>query len=69
MMILHPVICFVENKNRVVFWYICDLIQRGVFKDVIVSFLPVGHTHNHVDGLAGTIKKTLKNIDLLSISE
>src|SRR4051812_21052559 len=34
-----------ENRNRFVFAYLNMLIRRGVFKEIHVSFLPVGHTH------------------------
>ena len=34
-----------DNKNRYVFGYAGMLVRTGVFKNVVVSFLPKGHTH------------------------
>lgn len=34
-----------ENKTRVMLWYAAYLVDRGVFDEVIVFFLPKGHTH------------------------
>ena len=44
--------------------YLATLVERGVFDTVEVSFLPVGHTHNEVDGLAGVLAKDCKRRDL-----
>ena len=37
--------CFRENKNTFTFAFLVWIIERGVFKEIFVSFLPVGHTH------------------------
>jgi len=29
--------------------YLGQLVRDGVFKDIYVSFLPVGHTHEDID--------------------
>ena len=41
--------CVRENKNRAVMAYLCWLVQRRIFKEIHVSFLPVGHTHEDID--------------------
>ena len=37
--------CWRENKNRFVMGYLSWLIKRGIFREIYLSFLPVGHTH------------------------
>jgi hypothetical protein len=41
-----------DNKNRGTFGYFAYLVAAGVFKKVVVSFLPVGHTHEDIDAVA-----------------
>ena len=37
--------CGRENKNRYLIAYLSSLIKKGIFKEIYLSFLPVGHTH------------------------
>ena len=41
--------CVRENKNKYYLAFLCDLVWRDVFHTIIVSFLPVGHTHYDPD--------------------
>ena len=41
--------CTRENKNRFLFCYLECLVAWGVFLEVQVSFLPIGHTHADID--------------------
>lgn len=34
-----------ENKNKMFFAFVTELVETGVFERIIVNFLPVGHTH------------------------
>ncbi len=34
-----------ENKNNRMFTFLASLLDAGIFKEIIVNFLPVGHTH------------------------
>ena len=34
-----------ENKNSRMFSYLASLVEVGIFEEIIVNFLPVGHTH------------------------
>lgn len=43
--------CVKENKNRYLFGFCCLMLKKGFFKKIMLSFLPVGHTHNDCDGL------------------
>jgi hypothetical protein len=37
-----------ENKNNRLFGFLAVLVEAGVFEEIIVNFLPVGHTHEGV---------------------
>ncbi len=41
--------CWRENKNQFLLGYLTWLVDRGIFKDVEISFLPKGHTHEDID--------------------
>jgi hypothetical protein len=41
--------CSGENKNKFVFAFLSSLVTKGMFDSIVVSFLPVGHTHEDVD--------------------
>jgi hypothetical protein len=34
-----------ENKNSRMFSFLASLVEHGIIKEIIVNFLPVGHTH------------------------
>ena len=40
-----------DNKNRYVFGYVHMLVDNGLFQQVQINFLPVGHTHCDIDQL------------------
>ena len=42
-----------DNKNRFVFVFCSLLTYHGVFQEVYINFLIVGHTHNDIDVLFG----------------
>ena len=48
-----------DNKNKATLGYFGYLVGSGVFKRVIVSFLPVGHTHEDIDAVFGMIMRWL----------
>ena len=37
-----------QNKNKFMLGYLACLVAWGVVRQVIVSFLPVGHTHEDI---------------------
>ena len=47
--------CIRENKNTYVITFLAWLIERGVFKVIKVSFLPVGHTNFDNDQVASRV--------------
>ena len=40
-----------ENKNKILFSFLSDLVSRKVFSEINVGFLMVGHTHEDIDQL------------------
>ena len=44
-----------QNKSKFFMAYLAWLTKTGVFKRIIVSFLPVGHTHEDIDQLFSRI--------------
>jgi hypothetical protein len=34
-----------ENRNKILFSFFDLLLRRGIFNEIYISFLPVGHTH------------------------
>ena len=38
-----------NNKNKIVFAYLSLLVAKGIFKEVFVSFILVGHMHKDID--------------------
>ena len=58
-----------SNKNITVMCWLADLVARGVFQTINMDFLPVGHTHNHVDAFIGTVSKKLKRRTITSLEQ
>ena len=42
-----------DNKNRWVFAFCSLLIYKGIFREIYINFLIVGHTHEDIDALFG----------------
>jgi hypothetical protein len=58
-----------DNKNRGTFGYFAYLVASGTFKKVVVSFLPVGHTHEDIDAAFGVIMRYLHRHRCLATME
>ena len=52
-----------DNKNRFVFAFCSLLTYHGVFQEVYINFLIVGHTHDDIDVLFGRWSYKLKRTD------
>jgi hypothetical protein len=50
-----------DNKNQMVMAFCSNLVGRGVFETVQLSFLMVGHTHEDVDALFSQVSKQVKH--------
>jgi hypothetical protein len=49
-----------NNKNRFVMAFCSLLTARGIFKEVTMGFLVVGHTHEDIDAYFSYLSKLLK---------
>jgi hypothetical protein len=58
-----------QNKSKFLMSYLAWLVETGVFKRIIVSFLPVGHTHEDIDQLFSRIAVCLRRTDARSRME
>lgn len=56
--------CFRENKNAYISSYLANLVERGVFKEIRMSFLPVGHTHDICDQVNSRLAVACKRQDI-----
>jgi len=61
--------CSRENKNRFFFAYMECLVSLGVFVDVYVSFLPVGHTHEDIDQAFSCTSRRLRNCSAVTLAD
>ena len=58
-----------DNKNFVMY-ALCQLLRdKGIFKKVKLSFLPVGHTHEDVDACFGCLSKKLAHFDAATMKD
>ena len=58
-----------ENKNKYMFAYCASLVALGYFREVRLSFLIVGHTHEDIDQQFSIISGVLKRQDIDSVKE
>jgi hypothetical protein len=49
-----------DNKNRFVMAFCLLLTAKGIFKEVTMGFLVVGHTHKDIDAYFSYLSKLLK---------
>ncbi len=61
--------CTRENKNRYIMGYFEFLIAKGVFQEVRISFLPVGHTHEDIDQVFSRTSEHLRHHEALTIEQ
>jgi hypothetical protein len=52
-----------DNKNRYTFCFFSLLVANGVFREVYVNFMLVGHTHEDIDALFGRWSMRLRKHD------
>jgi hypothetical protein len=58
-----------QNKNKFLMGFLGLLIINGVFENIYVSFLPVGHTHEDIDQLFSRLAVALASRDCHSLLE
>ena len=61
--------CFRENKNTYVVAYLCWLVERWVFDEIFLSFLPTGHTHFDPDQFASRISTAVRFSNVLTCED
>jgi hypothetical protein len=61
--------CVRENKNKYVLGYLSWLVQRRVFDEIQLSFLPVGHTHEDIDQMFSRIAIQLRTHNAVDLEE
>jgi len=61
--------CTRENKNTFLFSYVECLVAWGVFVEVHVSFLPIGHTHSDIDQTFSCTSKRLASNTAVTIDD
>ena len=52
-----------DNKNRYTFCFFSLLVANGVFREVYMNFMLVGHTHKDIDALFGLWSMRLQKHD------
>ena len=55
-----------QCKNKYVMALLALLVEHGVFREIVVSFLPVGHTHEDIDQMFSRFAIGLRKTDVLS---
>ncbi len=61
--------CTKENKNRFLFSYIKSLLRWKLFDEIVVAFLPVGHTHEDIDQTFSRTSDRLRCNDAITLSD
>ena len=61
--------CAGENKNRYVFAFLSLLVAKGIFKQVYVGFLMVGHTHEDVDAMFSKFSESMRVKDAFTLPQ
>jgi hypothetical protein len=59
--------CWKDNKNRYVFCFWSMLVAKGIFEEVFVTFLLVGHMHEDIDTIFGRWSMKLRENDYPTI--
>lgn len=58
-----------QNKSRFLMAYLGELVRVGVFSEVYVSFLPVGHTHEDIDQMFSRFAMAIRVHDTVTMDE
>ncbi|XP_071851801.1 uncharacterized protein [Apostichopus japonicus] len=61
--------CFRENKNKFVLSFAALLVERDIFEEVYIHFLPVGHTHEDVDQMFSCVARHLNHTNVYTLED
>ncbi|GBG77982.1 hypothetical protein CBR_g25915 [Chara braunii] len=61
--------CWRENKNQYLMCLASLLVKFGIFEDVKVGFMLVGHTHTDIDAIFSVCSKKLKDNDAYTMKQ
>ena len=61
--------CYRENKNKYMLSFCELLVHLNIFREVHLSFLFVGHTHEDIDSMFSTIADQLRRTDAETLPE
>ena len=61
--------CYRENKCKSLYAWFGTLILLGIFDEIIINYLPVGHTHEIIDQLFSKISQALRRNDYATVTE
>jgi hypothetical protein len=61
--------CGKDNKNVLAFAFLALLVLIGVFEEVQMLFMPVGHTHNEIDQHFSVFSQKIRAVDLLTLMD
>ncbi len=51
-----------ENKNIWISKFLAQLVDQGIFRSAVASYLAVGHTHEDLDGLFGIMSSHIRKM-------
>ena len=58
-----------QCKGRFMIGFLGYLVYKGLFRTVVLSFLPVGHTHDHIDQFFSRLSVYLKCHDAINMAQ
>ena len=58
-----------DNKNQTMIAYCSDLVARGIFETVIMSFLMIGHTHEDIDACFSKVSYRIRGKNIGTLPE
>ena len=61
--------CYRESKNKFMLGFCELLVQLNIFREVHLSFLLVGHTHEDIDAMFSKIANTLRRTDAETMTD
>ena len=61
--------CTSQKKTNYVMVYLSLLVEWRLFEEVILTFLPVGHTHEDVDQMFSRLNLALQKVNAVTIGE